>query len=317
MPAIESSAAVNRIPAGMNVALAFFYTAVNCVQFFFLPVFLLQRDIRWAWVLVPLALFNNPYWSLLHECIHDLFCPDSRVNTFFGRLLSVMFGSPFRILRLSHLLHHKLNRTPMEGTEFYERANGSVLRAAAGYYFQILGGLYLIEFLSPVLFFVPRVRLRKFTARCIKPETVSAILMQSWTRNESIREIRIDGFLIGAWIGASIYCYGAQWPLLLAILAARGLLISFLDNVYHYRTPVNDIFYAKNLWLPKAAAALLLNFNLHGIHHRHPAIPWRGLPRLFHDGAETYQGNYFLAAARQLCGPVALQDLPDQGKSKN
>ena len=300
----------------MNVGLALFYTAVNWGQFLFLPVFLFQRDIRWAWVLLPLGLLNNPYWSLLHECIHDLFYPDSRVNAFFGRLLSVMFGSPFRILRLSHLLHHKLNRTPMEGTEFYERGKSSVFRAAAGYYFQILGGLYVVEFLSPALFFLPRVWVRKFTARCIKPDTVSAILMQSWTRDESIREIRTDGLLIGAWFGASIYCYGSRWPLLLAILAARGLLISFLDNVYHYRTPVNDIFYAKNLWLPKVAAALLLNFNLHGIHHRHPAIPWRGLPLLFRDGAETYQGNYFLAAARQLCGPIALHDLPYGSRQK-
>jgi hypothetical protein len=78
---------------------------------------------------------------------------------------------------------------------------------------------------------------------------------------------------------------------------AQGLLISFRDNVCHYRTPVDDIFYAKNLWLPQPAAAILLNFNLHGI-HRHPAVPWRGLPLLFRERGEIYQGHYFEAAAR-------------------
>jgi fatty acid desaturase len=313
MPSSEPVADANRISAGVNVGLAVLYAALNLGQFFLVPLFLLARDSRWGWVLVPIALLNNPYWSLLHECIHDLFYPGTRVNTLFGRALSVMFGSPFRILRLSHLLHHKLNRTPIEGTEFYERGKVSIFSAAVGYYFQILGGLYLVELLSPVLFFLPRVRLRKFVARVIKPETISAILMQSWTRDESIREIRLDGLFIVVWFGAAFYAYGSYWPLLVTILAARALLISFLDNIYHYRTPVSDIFYAENLWLPKIAAIMLLNFNLHGIHHRHPAIPWRSLPQVFREQAQTYQGNYFCAAARQLCGPVALQDLPRAG----
>ena len=313
MSVSEIVADVNCIPSRINIGLALLYTALNIGQLFFLPLFLLPSDLRWAWVLLPIALLNNPYWSLLHETIHDVFHPVSRVNLCFGRTLSIMFGSPFCILRLSHLLHHKLNRTPIEGTEFYERGKVSVVRAAAGYYFQILGGLYLVEILSPLLFFLPRTWLRKFAAHAIKPNTVSAILVQSWTRDRSINEIRTDGLLIGLWFGTALYCYGRNWPLLVAIIAARGLLISFLDNVYHYRTPVSDIFFAKNLWLPRPAAAILLNFNLHGIHHLHPAVPWRGLPLLFRGAGAIYQGHYFAAAARQLCGPVALQDLPSAG----
>jgi fatty acid desaturase len=108
-------------------------------------------------------------------------------------------------------------------------------------------------------------------------------------------------------------CYGAYWWLLLSVLVARGLLISFLDNVYHYRTPVNDILYASNLRLPKLMAGVLLNFNFHGIHHRNPAIPWSRLPLIFRQQAQSFQGNYFAAAAQQLSGPVALQELPRAG----
>ena len=313
MPPSEAVINANRIPGRINIALALLYAALNVGQLFILPLFLLPSDFRWAWFVVAIALLNNPYWSLLHEAIHDLFHPDFRVNLFCGRALSIMFGSPFCVLRLSHLLHHKLNRIPIEGTEFYERGKVSLLRAAAGYYFQILGGLYLVEMLSPLPFFLPRAWLREFAARAIRPNSVSAILMQSWTRDESIREIRMDGFLIVAWFATALYCYGKHWPLLIAIMAARGLLISFLDNVYHYRTPVGDIFYAKNLSLPRLTALVLLNFNLHGIHHRHPAVPWRGLPLLFREQGEIYQGSYFAAGASQLCGPVALQDLPRAG----
>jgi fatty acid desaturase len=310
---VQVCTSAERIPSRVNVALALCYTGINLFQFFAVPLWLLRRDESWAWALLPLALLSNPYWSLLHEAIHDLFYPASGVNALFGRALSVMFGSPFRILRMSHLLHHKLNRTPREATELYERGKSSFTGAAASYYFQILGGLYLVEFMSSALFFLPRHLLRRFAERHVNPQSVSAILMQNWTRDDAIAEIRMDGALVLIWFGAAACAYGDHWPLLAAVVAARALLISFLDNVYHYRTPVNDIFYAKNLWLPGAAAKLLLNFNLHGIHHRHPAVPWRGLAGLFCEQAEQYQGNYFTAAAAQLCGPIASDELPGSG----
>jgi fatty acid desaturase len=304
------------IPVGYKSALAVFYGAVNVYQFFVLPAWLLPLDVRWAWILVLLALLNNSYWSLIHEAIHDLFHPARGTNMLFGRILSVMFGSPFRILRLSHLLHHKLNRTPIEGTEFYERAKSSIVAAAFGYYFQILGGLYLVEFLSPLLFVLPRAVARRFKDRFVKPQSVSGILMQNWAQDESIREIRIDGLMIIVWFGLSLFCYGTHWPLLLCALAARGFLISFLDNVYHYETPVSDVFYARNLWLNRPLARLLLHFNLHGVHHLNPAIPWIDLPKAFRAQAGRFEGGYFSAALRQLRGPIALQDLPGGGATE-
>jgi fatty acid desaturase len=298
------------IPIVINIALAALYAALNLYQFFILPLWFLPLDYRFAWTLLPLAFLNNPYWSLIHEAIHDMFHPTRRTSVRFGRALSILFGSPFRILRPSHLLHHKLNRTPAEGTEFYERGKNSIARAALGYYFQIFGGLYLVEFLSPLLFFLPVASLRRINQRFVKPDSVTGILMQNWTQDEAVREIRIDGLLILAWLGVSFVCYGAHWPLLLAVLAARAFFISYLDNVYHYRTPVNDIFYASNLWLPKLTAKSLLYFNFHGIHHQNPAIPWILLPTVFQQQSHTFHGNYFGAAGRQLHGPVALQDLP-------
>jgi fatty acid desaturase len=298
------------IPRRVNITLAGVYAAVHTYQFFVLPLWLLPLDYRWAWTLAPLAFLNNPFWSLIHEAIHDLFHPRRRTNIVFGRALSVMFGSPFRILRLSHLLHHKLNRTPMEGTELFERGKSSVVLAACGYYFQILGGLYLVELLSPLLFYLPRRLLHRFTRRFVKRNSVSGILMQNWSQDEALKEIRLDGLIILGWLGLSLYCYGIHWPLLVLVLIVRAFLISFLDNVYHYKTPVNDIFYANNLRLPPAAAAILLYFNFHGVHHQNPAIPWIHLPTVFRERSEIFDGNYFAAAARQLYGPVAMQDLP-------
>lgn len=298
------------LPETINGALALFYVGVNLFQWVVLPLWLLPRDLSWGWLLLPLALLTNPFWSLIHEAIHDLLHPNKALNAVIGRLLAILFGSPLRILRLSHLLHHKLNRMPVEGTEYYDRDKGSKAAAAPGYYFQILFGLYLVEVLSPVYFLLPRRWLERFRERYLPAQSVSAILMQNWLAVESLKEIRRDGLLTMAWFALGFYCYGVHWPLLLGALAARGLLISFLDNVYHYATPVSDVFFAKNLRLAQPLAGLLLNFNLHGIHHINPAISWIDLPRAFEAQGGKFHGGYFATALGQLRGPIALQDLP-------
>ena len=297
-------------PGALNCLLAGFYLSANLYQFIILPLWLIPSDIRWAWTLVPMAFLTNPFWSLIHEAIHDLFYADKTVNSFAGRLLAVLFGSPFRILRLSHLLHHKLNRMPVEGTEYYDRAKSGKAAAAPGYYFQIFFGLYLVELISPILFLLPRALLSRFRDRFLRPQSVSAILLQNWLSKESLGEIRVDGLIILGWLSLSFYLYGEAWLWLLGVLLTRAFLISFLDNVYHYETPVSDVFYAKNLWLAAPLAKLLLNFNLHGIHHINPAISWINLPQAFEAQGGKFHGSYFGAALRQLHGPIALQDLP-------
>lgn len=298
------------IPAGLNLSLAIFYIAVSVYQFIFLPLRLLPSSLYWAWTLVPLAFLTNPFWSLIHEAIHDLFHPQRTVNSFFGRLLAILFGAPFRVLRMSHLLHHKLNRLPIEGTELYDRARRSRARAAPGYYFQITLGLYLFEIASPLFFFLPLPMLQYIHRRFMRPGSVAGLLMQNWLGRDSLREIRFDGALSLSWLTLAALCYGRFWPLFASVLLARAFLISFLDNVYHYATPVGDVFFAKNLRLPAPLERLLLNFNLHGMHHVNPAIPWSDLPVAFDAHAAKYHGGYFTAAWNQLRGPIALQDLP-------
>ena len=102
----------------------------------------------------------------------------------------MLFGSPFRILRMSHLLHHKLNRSPVEGTEYYDRAKSTRGAAAPGYYFQIFLGLYLVEIVSPICFLLPRRLLRGSKNRYIAATSVSALLLENWLGREALREIR-------------------------------------------------------------------------------------------------------------------------------
>ena len=139
--------------------------------------------------------------------------------------------------------------------------------------------------MSSLFFFLPCRWLQKFQERYMSASTVSGLLMKNWLEPDAVQEIRVDGALTFAWFGSAFFCYGNNWPILVIVVVARALLISFLDNVYHCRTPVNDIFYASNFWLPGWMARGLRYFNFHGIHHQNPSIPWISLPSVFRAGS--------------------------------
>lgn len=290
----------------LNLSVAFFHLALNVYLFFLLPLFFLPMSPVWASTALAVAALSNPFWSVIHEAIHDLLHPVFRINERAGRLMGIFFGSPFRVLRTSHLLHHRLNRSPIEGTELYDFDKTSRLRANVGYYAQILCGLYLLEVVSPLLFVLPRRRIIRMKERRQKKDGLAGLWLGSLTASESISQIRRDGCLIFCLFALSGVCYGRYWPWLVGALVLRGFFISFLDNVYHYNTRTDDLFYADNLWLPASVSRILLHFNLHGVHHRNTTIPWIRLPDTFHAHALTYEGSYFAAAARQLRGPLSL-----------
>src|SRR5215813_68025 len=154
------------MPEALNFSLAGLHIFLNLVQFFILPLYLLPKSLWWSLFLIPIACFNNPFWALVHEAIHDSFNSSSRINLAFGRWLAIFFGSPFHVLRLTHLSHHKFNRSPTEkGTEIYDPRQVSRIKASLGYFFYIFCGLYLLEVSSTLLFFSPLKVFRKMRQR--------------------------------------------------------------------------------------------------------------------------------------------------------
>ncbi|MGN6734487.1 MAG: fatty acid desaturase [Candidatus Binatia bacterium] len=132
------SPAVMSTPENVNFCLAAIQLFANVFELFILPLYLLQKSAHWSLVIIPISVLNNPFWALIHEAIHDVFSSSNRTNLVVGRLLSIFFGSPFHVLRLTHLSHHKFNRSPLEkGTEVYDPTKSSKLRAKFAYFFYI------------------------------------------------------------------------------------------------------------------------------------------------------------------------------------
>ncbi len=299
------------IPQAVNIGLLLLHTGANLFQLFILPIYFLSANPWWALALAPVAALNNPLWALMHEAIHDAFHSSSAVNRVAGRWLSVLFGSPFQILRLTHLSHHKFNRSPLEkGTEMYEPKQSGKWAASFKYFTYILCGVYLLEVLSAWLFILPKKMFRKFgmglLERGDRQEKWLAVKFLDESRQ---REIRIDGLAILLLFGASAYFYRGHWIAFASLIGMRALLISLMDNIYHYGTPVKVTLSGHNLSLPRWLAVGVLNFNYHRIHHTHPNVPWTGLPRLYAQNVEHCDANFFVALFQQFRGPLSIEQL--------
>ena len=309
------------IPQTTNVLLAALHISLNIFQLFILPLYFVPRNIRWSLLLIPIAGMSNPCWALIHEAIHDLLHSSTRVNLAIGRWLSIFFGSPFHVLRLTHLSHHKFNRSPLEkGTEIYDPAELSRLKAGFGYYCYILCGLYLLEVFSTFLFLLPPTVFRKLRRRAIDSGNIQEKwLAAKFVDPKLIRETRIDGLAIGLIFGLSVFLYRGHLLIFSSVLMARTFLISFLDNVYHYRTRLHMTISGHNLWLPRVLSGLLLHFNMHRVHHAHPSVPWPKLPEIFARESESFDRNLFAAAIDQLHGPLPelyLAGIPPKARQQ-
>lgn len=307
-----------QIPAGVPAAVCLPCNAALCAGFLLvqllplavIPLVLLPRGPEWGWLLLLPVLLTNAWWALMHEALHGHLFPDRTVGRALGRVSAVLYGAAFDLLRAGHLLHHALSRTPRERSEVYRPGSENRAAAVAGYYFRLLGGLYLFEVLGSLLFLLPAPLIRRLGGRLAGPHNVVAALLARLLKPAALAAVRLDAAAVLVLHVAACAGYGHYWWMLALALWGRGLLISLMDNVFHYATPLGDPRYARNLALPRWAGRLILNFNLHGVHHQHAAVPWHALPAVHRTAGGGFQGGFGAAMLAQFHGPVPEAALP-------
>ncbi|HEY3149039.1 MAG TPA: fatty acid desaturase, partial [Dongiaceae bacterium] len=245
------------------------------------------------------------------------FHDDPRRNLLAGRCMAVLLGSSFHVLRFGHLMHHRYNRNPVDRPDTYDPAVTPRCRARLTFLGNLVLGVYLAELAVPIACCLPRPLIRRIIDRIYRGDhaALAAIRLAAhrlFLDRRRLGVIRTDACLAWALIGASALSFGRHWPMLLAFLTARGVLISVLDNVYHFATPIDRPDYARNLSLPAPLRLLILNMNMHRIHHARPALPWWGLPAEFHARRDRYDAPLLRTAAAQFAGPVPITALSAQ-----
>jgi fatty acid desaturase len=303
----------------LNYALFAGHLTLNVFVLFVFPLLLLPHPGAAVWIVVAIAVTSNSLFSVFHEAIHRSLAPTTRLpviglsmNDFLGRVLGICFGSPFDFVGTAHVTHHSVNRTDDEHVEVYDSAMPADRRRSfvIGYYFFLLGGLYKAELIVPMLFCLPRRIVQPRITRTFEADPMaSQVLRRIFRSPYHLRAIRIDASIILATLAASATLYGRYWWILAIHYIIRALLISFLDYLYHYGSPLGDRLHGYNLRLPRWLSPVILNFNYHGIHHRFPALPWRSLARVFADESLVFDNDYVTQAVSQLRGPMTREGL--------
>lgn len=302
-----SPSTLSRIPAAHNLALASFIACANASALLVAPLFHAPAV---AVALATIAAFASPtHWALIHEAIHGLLLPGRIANERLARVLTILFGAPFRAVRFAHLRHHRYNRSVAGREEVYDPAEQSRVAAFVLHYVRITFGLYVGELALSLLCWLPRSVLRRqLTKLCPDLRDGSGSMMAVAERDvlgeKALAQIRIDALAVVALYGTAFALYGARWPILAATLGTRAFLSSQLDHAPHHGTPLDRREHALNLAAPRWLRAVLLNFNFHRAHHEHPHLPWRALPaRATHEPGDISLARGVL---RQWYGPIPL-----------
>jgi fatty acid desaturase len=303
----------------LNYAVSAAHLILNGFVLFGFPLLFLPDPGLATGIVVAISCTSNGLFAVLHEAIHRSLAPVSRlplvglsVNDLLGRAVGIVFGSPFDFVRAGHVTHHSVNRTADEHLDVYDASLPAARRRSLvkGYYFFLLGGLYTAEMILPMVLWLPRHVVRPKLETVFHADPMASQVLRRIFRSPShLSAIRFDAGVIVVSIAASTALYGPHcWVLALHFLI-RAFLISFLDYLYHYGSPLGDRLHGYNLALPRWLSPLILNFNYHGLHHRFPALPWRSLERVFIDEALVFDNSYLTQAASQLRGPMTRETL--------
>ena len=129
------------VPTGANAGLLTLVIGANLACGLALPLVLLPASPYWLLLLVPFVALTVAHWGLIHEAVHGHLHPRRGVNEALGRLLGILFGGSFAVLRFGHPSHHSLNGRPSERAELYDPAAVPRWRAAVQFYCRLLWGV--------------------------------------------------------------------------------------------------------------------------------------------------------------------------------
>ena len=269
------SAAARTIPARINLVIAFgaISAALSCL-------WLAAHAASWlivALAAVAFSFVNNTIFALHHEAVHGLFHPDRRVNEAAGMVFAAFFPTIFAIQRISHLGHHRRNRTDEELYDCYLPHQSWLVKTywiyclLFGFYWSIIPVATLLYVLCPFA----------FRAKWFQDGPA-----RWWGFAPFVHDIAAEP--IGPIWRQGVFSLLAQvlifWALQLDLAAwlvcwwAFGINWSSVQYTDHAGAPRDVIEGAWNLRFSAFSQAFFLNYNFHLAHHREPDVPWIDLP---------------------------------------
>ncbi|PJZ57922.1 fatty acid desaturase family protein [Leptospira barantonii] len=313
-----SQAPRRNLPEKTNRTIAFLLSVFFLCIYFWKPfnsaIFGLSSAMFWIDFILILAstIFSYTLWALIHECVHGNFSNSRDESHLSGRILCILFGTPYQVVKTAHLMHHKFNRAEGERIEYVEADAGPILVQKVFYYVRLFLGTYFLEVAGGFLLSLPLSFTTRIADRYVSKFPVHKAFFKQIQKTEIVRELRIDSLWILLLFGTAFHLGGSSFSFLLCVLFLRGFIVSFLDHSYHYGKELDNVYSSFNLSLPKSFSSLFLHFNYHRVHHHFPGCPWNRLPIQFENSRDSMDLSLVKQAFRQLKGLLILPE-----KSRN
>lgn len=289
------TAAVQRypLPGGLNLAIA--GAIVTCA------IGLLWLASRLSlWWSLPLGLVYSflllADYALMHEGTHDLLHHRKGVNDAVGMVLGWLFPISYTVLKVTHAVHHRCNRTDHEMFDCYYRGDNRLVKWIQWY--GLLLGLwwYLIPVGSLLLAVAPG----WLHSPPFRKARTTEVLFDDFGPAE-IARIRIEVVLGCAAWSLLFLALDLRWESVAIAYAMFAFNWSTRQYVTHAFTPRDVRDGALNLRVGRLMGALLLNGQWDRVHHRHPRVPWTRLPEI--GAADGYDTDYWRQYLRLWAGP--------------
>jgi fatty acid desaturase len=279
----------------------------------------------WLFMLAVLAfaLAGNTLFSLMHEAVHGMLSPNRTVNEACGNIAAALFPTVFVIQRLSHMTHHKNNRSDAERFDYYGPDDWYILKAAQWY--SILTGLYWL--------FIPCfVTLYALTGKLIPWQkflaTQGTLGRQTSAKPyfEALQRIPFwqvqAGFILTVCVQAGLFWFlDLSFWRWFACYYAFGLMWSSLQYADHAFSDLHETEGAWNLRVNRFVRWIFLNYHFHQCHHRDITVPWRKLPgaEKADDKSFSYRDMLYLmwAGPRPLPGSTVRPDALERNNLTN
>ncbi|MFO1183963.1 MAG: fatty acid desaturase [Bauldia sp.] len=227
---------------------------------------------------IAFSFANNTLFSLLHEAVHGNFSPNRRVNLAAGRIFAALFPTSFTVQRVSHLGHHRRNRSDVELYDYVLPGQSWWLKAywiyclLTGFYWLAIPMAGLVYFLCPWGF-----RSRAFLEGPARWWGFEPFIAD--VRREPPLRIWLEYAFAGAVQAGLFLLLDLNWAAWFACYWAFGLNWSSVQYTDHAWSVRDTIEGAWNLKRWPFIQAVFLNYNLHLAHHREPGLPWTALPQ--------------------------------------
>lgn len=297
---MDEKTILDPIPARLNVALS-------------LGVWTAAAGLLWIashtsspWIFAAAAIafsfLGNTIFSLLHESVHGVFHPSRAVNDLFGTVSAAFFPTGFTFQKVSHLGHHRRNRTDLEMFDYYYPEDSRIVKWMQWY--GILTGVYYVCIpLSWILVFaIPRLpKLGVMVKDSVAIERTSASAYLRAFDDANMFRLRLE--LLGT-VTFQVALFWlldlslAGWLTLYAAFGLNWSSLQYADHAFSVRD-VRDG--AWNLRVSPLVRAVFLNYHHHLAHHQNPQVPWIHLPRYVDPGRP--QPRFLAIWARMWLGP--------------